>query len=272
MRVLALSALALLTAFPLRPFPSPTDCPGQMIDGKFICAGVDPESINISGHWQNEVPVEGYEPEYEDSYDGDEADYEAPTGSVDSTDSADSADSADTRSLFLYGSGLGPGTAVDTAPNTPWATRVITVTDLTQAQPNPASIHMEPDGWALLHSPTNFWIETGAPRVQTTLFNTPVTIEFIPSSVQWNYGDGATASTDTVGASWANLNQPANTTTQTSHTYTTGGTYTVHATIHYRAVVHVNGARINVNGTVQQTITSAPITTYRFSTVLTPNP
>ncbi len=240
-----------------------------MIDGKFICAGVDPESINISGHWQNEVLVEGYEPEYEDSYDGGEADHEAPTGPVDSTDSADSAD---TRSLFLYGSGLGPGIAVDTAPNTPWATRVITVTDLTQAQPNPASIHMEPDGWALLHSPTNFWIETGAPRVQTTLFNTPVTIEFIPSSVQWNYGDGATASTDTVGASWANLNQPANTTTQTSHTYTTGGTYTVHATIHYRAVVHVNAARINANGTVQQTITSAPITTYRFSTVLTPNP
>lgn len=250
------------------------DCSGGLASDEFLCAGADVDSVEVSGSWQEEVPTDSPEPDYGGSFDGGDSGYD-DSGYGDSstpTDATDTADSADASSGNPLGSNLSVGLATGTASGTPSFPTTVTVTDLTRAQPNSARIHMEPDGWALLNSPTNFWIETGAPSVQTTLFNTPVVVEFIPTRVHWDYGDGTTMTTETLGASWSSLNQQPHTATQTSHTYTTGGTYTVHATIHYRAVVHVNGTSINVSGTIQQTATTAPIATYRFSTVLTPNP
>lgn len=240
-------------------------------DGRSVCADTDQSSVDVSGSWQEEVPADSPEPDYGGSFGGDSG-YGDPDYGGDSSTPTDAADSADASSSNPLGSNLSVGLATGTASDTPSFPTTVTVTDLTRAQPNSARIHMEPDGWALLNSPTNFWIETGASGVQTTLFNTPVTVEFIPTQVHWDYGDGTTTTTETLGASWSNLNQQPHTATQTSHTYTTGGTYTIHATIHYRAVVHVNGTSINVSGTIQQTATTAPIATYRFSTVLTPNP
>ena len=271
MRVLTLAVLALLPILPINSFSLPMSCSGNGRDGEFICTDANPDSVDVSGVWQNEVPADSPEPDYGGSFDGGDSGYE-DSGYGDSSTPTDAADSADASSGNPLGSNLSVGLATGTASDTPAFPTTVTVTDLTRAQPNSARIHMEPDGWALLNSPTNFWIETGAPRVQTTLFNTPVTVEFIPTRVHWDYGDGTTTTTETLGASWSNLNQQPHTATQTSHTYTTGGTYTVHATIHYRAVVHVNGTSINVSGTIQQTATTAPIATYRFSTVLTPNP
>lgn len=271
MRALALSALTLLPALSINSYFQPMDCSGDSTDERFFCAGADMDSVNISGNWQEEVPGDSPEPDYGGSFDGGDSNYGDPDYG-DATTPSDTADSADASSGNPLGSNLSVGLATGTASDTPAFPTTVTVTDLTRAQPNSARIHMEPDGWALLNSPTNFWVETGAPRVQTTLFNTPVTVEFIPSRVHWDYGDGTTTTTETLGASWSNLNQQPHTATQTSHTYTTGGTYTVHATIHYRAIVHVNGTSINVSGTIQQTATTAPIATYRFSTVLTPNP
>lgn len=246
------------------------DCSGGLASDEFLCAGADVDSVEVSGVWQEEVPTDSPEPDYGGSFGG-HPDY-ADSGYDDSSSPSDTADSTDASSGNPLGSNLSVGLATGTASDTPAFPTTVTVTDLTRAQPNSARIHMEPDGWALLNSPTNFWIETGASGVQTTLFNTPVTVEFIPTQVHWDYGDGTTTTTETLGASWSNLNQQPHTATQTSHTYTTGGTYTIHATIHYRAVVHVNGTSINVSGTIQQTATTAPIATYRFSTVLTPNP
>lgn len=263
MRALALSALTLLPALSINSYFQPMDCSGDSTDERFFCAGADMDSVDVSGVWQDEVPADSPEPDYGGSFGGGSSGYD---------DSPAPDDSTDASSGNPLGSNLSVGLATGTASDTPAFPTTVTVTDLTRAQPNSARIHMEPDGWALLNSPTNFWIETGAPRVQTTLFNTPVTVEFIPTRVHWDYGDGTTTTTETLGASWSNLNQQPHTATQTSHAYTTGGTYTIHATIHYRAVVHVNGTSINVSGTIQQTATTAPIAIYRFSTVLTPNP
>lgn len=266
MRALALSALTLLPALSINSYFQPMDCSGDSTDERFFCAGADMDSVDVSGVWQEEVSADSPEPDYGGSFDGGDSGY------GDSSTPTDAADSTDASSGNPLGSNLSVGLATGTASDTPAFPTTVTVTDLTRAQPNSARIHMEPDGWALLNSPTNFWIETGAPRVQTTLFSTPVTVEFIPTRVHWDYGDGTTTTTETLGASWSNLNQQPHTATQTSHAYTTGGTYTIHATIHYRAVVHVNGTSINVSGTIQQTATTAPIAIYRFSTVLTPNP
>lgn len=271
MRALALSALTLLPALSINSYFQPMDCSGHSTDERFFCAGADMDSVDVSGVWQDEVPTDSPEPDYGGSFDGGDSGYE-DSGYGDATTPSDTADSTDASSSNPLGSNLSVGLATGTASGTPSFPTTVTVTDLTRAQPNSARIHMEPDGWALLNSPTNFWIETGAPRVQTTLFSTPVTVEFIPTRVHWDYGDGTTTTTETLGASWSNLNQQPHTATQTSHVYTTGGTYTIHATIHYRAVVHVDGTSINVSGTIQQTATTAPIATYRFSTVLTPNP
>lgn len=270
MRAITLLLTLLLPATMTGPWHVRKDCIASS-DGPSVCTDTNPDFVNVWGSWEDEIPADSPEPDYGGSFDSGDSNYGGPDYG-DATTPTDTADSADASSGNPLGSNLSVGLATGTASGTPSFPTTVTVTDLTRAQPNSARIHMEPDGWALLNSPTNFWIETGAPSVQTTLFSTPVTVEFIPTRVHWDYGDGTTTTTETLGASWSNLNQQPHTATQTSHTYTTGGTYTVHATIHYRAVVHVNGTSINVSGTIQQTATTAPIATYRFSTVLTPNP
>lgn len=167
---------------------------------------------------------------------------------------------------------MGRGQGSPAAPAPAPVPRTVTTSDVSHAVPAAARIHMQPDGWALLGSPTNFWITIGDTTVNTTLFNEPVTITFTPDHIEWNYGDGNTQTTTTLGASWNDLGLTELTPTETSHTYQSAGTYTVTATIHYRATVTVAGQTIQVSGTVTQTLTSTPFTLYRSSTVLTPNP
>lgn len=263
MRAIAVLALMFLPTIGISPWPVQTGCSAQP-DGGSVCTDADSDSVNVSGYWQDEIPADTSEPDYDDTSTYDDTYYPDPSDASDTDSTTDPNDP--------IGLSVGLATGGDTSSATPSLPTTITVTDLAQAKPNPAHIRMEPDGWALLNSPTNFWIETGAPEVQTTLFNTPVTVEFTPTKVQWDYGDGTPTTTSTTGASWTALGQQPNTATETSHTYTTGGTYTVRATIHYQAAIHINGTRIDVTGTIQQTATTAPITLYRFSTVLTPNP
>ena len=125
------------------------------------------------------------------------------------------------------------------APTTPCtmcsAATIVTVTDLQNFPAPIAATGMEPNGWAIVGLPANFWAGASAQIGDGVLLGQPAQVLFTPIGYRWNYGDGSTASTPTGGASWADLAVAEFSTTPTSHTYTKKGTYTVTLTVEYRA-------------------------------------
>lgn len=154
------------------------------------------------------------------------------------------------------------------APVTAGPPTSVSASDIASIAPNNVPIHMEPDGWALLNKPVNFWVDATPQTKQGTLLGYPITVTFTPSHVDWDYGDGTTASSATTGASWIDLGQPKFTTTDTSHVYTERGTYVVTATIHYTAVVHVAGRTLDVTGYVSTSSTLAGFELFLVDPVL----
>lgn len=193
-------------------------------------------------------------------------------GSADGTSAGSSPDDDSLHCIRIENDRcLAPGPGRNSSTGAPPTITTITSTDLAAFAPASAAIRMEPDGWALLHRPTNFWIDATAHSQHGTLFGRPVTVEFTPHRVHWDYGDGTTATTDTLGASWRTLRAPELSTTATSHTYTERGTYTVTATIHYSATVTVDGRSIRVDGELTNTASTAPFQLYEANSVLVPN-
>lgn len=161
-----------------------------------------------------------------------------------------------------------PTTPSDPGSPAPPAITTVTTRDLTDFTPAAATLHMEPGGWAILDQPANFWVDAAPHQQHGTLFGRPVTIEFAPSSVRWDFGDGNAWTTETTGASWADLGIPELTSTATSNIYTQRGRYSVTATIHWSATVHIDGRTIRVTGDVTTTATSAEFELYEQKTVL----
>ncbi|TFD04207.1 MULTISPECIES: PKD domain-containing protein [unclassified Cryobacterium] len=112
---------------------------------------------------------------------------------------------------------------------------IVRVSDLQNFPAYAAATGMEPNGWAIVGLPANFWAGASAQIGDGVLLGQPAQVMFTPIGYRWNYGDGSTASTPTGGASWADLAVAEFSTTPTSHKYTKKGTYAVTLTVEYRA-------------------------------------
>ncbi|WP_158252839.1 PKD domain-containing protein [Cryobacterium sp. N21] len=112
---------------------------------------------------------------------------------------------------------------------------IVRVSDLQNFPAYAAATGMEPNGWAIVGLPANFWAGASSQIGEGLLLGEPAQVMFTPIGYRWNYGDGSTASTPTGGASWADLAVAEFSTTPTSHKYTKKGTYTVTLTVEYRA-------------------------------------
>ncbi|MCI1020587.1 hypothetical protein HWD99_18335, partial [Microbacterium sp. C5A9] len=85
-----------------------------------------------------------------------------------------------------------------TTPTTP-ATPTITLTDLARFAPPPPTTTAEPGNTGIAHLPTNF-TTTATTHTQTgTLFDTPLTVRFTPTTYTYDYGDTTTATLTTPG-------------------------------------------------------------------------
>lgn len=126
--------------------------------------------------------------------------------------------------------------------------RPVTITDVAAFAPDAIATAAEPDNLGIAGLPTNF---VSAATTQTRagdLFGRPVTVRFTPVGYTFDYGDGASVSTDTGGQTWSSLGQTRFTPTATSHTYRDRGTYAAHVTVHYAAEVDLGGGWFSIPG------------------------
>ncbi len=120
-------------------------------------------------------------------------------------------------------------------------TEPITLADIAHFRPDPGIDSMQPVGWMIVGLDTNFYA-TGASQIHNgSLLGAPASVRFTPVTWHWNYGDGATASRSTPGATWAALGKREFDATSTSHIYRTPGSVTITLTIDFAAEYRVGG-------------------------------
>lgn len=160
-------------------------------------------------------------------------------------------------------------TPADDGPSLPSS---FTVNDILEISPQAPTLNMEPDGLGIVGQPVNFWVDASTHQMSGTLLNRPVQVEFIPVGVRWDFGDGTTWETESLGGSWAELGLPELSDTATSHRYQEKATVTVTASVSYSATVHIAGRSIPVQGTVTAATAALTFELFVQSTVLVPNP
>ncbi|MFD2756959.1 hypothetical protein [Gulosibacter faecalis] len=148
----------------------------------------------------------------------------------------------------------------------------LNASDLANVAPTQAELFMEPDGWAILGQPVNFWTSASTHTVDTTVLGHSVTVTFTPVSTTYDYGDGTSQTLETPGASWADQGLPELSDTHTSHRYSVDAPVTVSAIINYSATVAAAGRTITVTGTIQSISTTLSFDLYESDTYLAAQP
>lgn len=97
--------------------------------------------------------------------------------------------------------------------------RVVTIEDVARFLPAAIALHAEPDGWAVVGVPANFWTYVRPVTVAGELLGEEAAVRFTPQLYRWDYGDGVARTTRSGGASWSGLDQDELTSTPTSHIY-----------------------------------------------------
>jgi hypothetical protein len=118
----------------------------------------------------------------------------------------------------------------------------ITLRDIASFRPTPGVQYMQPDGWTVPGLDTNFYAVTDVHIVEGTLLGQSASVRFTPVSWHWSYGDGATATLPTKGATWGALGVPEFDPTPTSHVYAQEGRYTIRLVIDFRAEYRFAGS------------------------------
>lgn len=145
----------------------------------------------------------------------------------------------------------------------------VSASDLVSFTPSKPVFTVEPDGAGLVGKPVNFVADAETHTLSGTLLGFSVSVQFIPISYTFDYGDGTSQSTTSGGTSWVDSGSAQFTPTDTSHTYTERGTYTTQSTVEYAAWVDFgDGIWRSVDGTVTAVGPSVDIRIYRPKTAL----
>ena len=156
----------------------------------------------------------------------------------------------------------------DPAPGAP--PRVVTITDVARFLPAVAGLHAEPDGWAVVGVPANFWVDVQLVTVDGSLLGQTSQVRFTPRAYRWDYGDGTTRTTSSPGASWADLGQEELTDTPTSHVYEVRQDLRASVAVVYSAEYRIGeGEWTAVAGAVTGTAPPMRVLVVRERTVLT---
>lgn len=146
--------------------------------------------------------------------------------------------------------------------------RPLTMTDVAQFAPAPATTVGEPGNVGITGMPANFVAAASVHTRAGTLFDRPTSVRFTPVRFSFTYGDGATTTTNTGGRSWAALGQAQFTPTPTSHSYRERGTYSAHVTVHYTAEVDIGGGWFPIDGELSIDGPARQIRVYEAETAL----
>lgn len=115
----------------------------------------------------------------------------------------------------------------------------VTLSDIASFRPVTGGAGMEPDGWTVTGLDTNFYSAAGPHVVDGELLGFAASVRFTPRAWHWAYGDGATRTTTTPGASWAALGVAEFDPTATSHVYAASGTFTIDLSVEFGAEYRV---------------------------------
>lgn len=119
---------------------------------------------------------------------------------------------------------------------------VVTIADVARFRPAIGGDHMEPNGWAVIGLPANFYARGGVSVKRGELFERPALVRFTPVAWTWDYGDGSSRSTVQPGASWAALGADEFDDTATSHVFDEPGDFRIQLTISYSAEYQFAGS------------------------------
>lgn len=132
----------------------------------------------------------------------------------------------------------------------------VTITDLVRFAPAGSVLTGEPNNVGVAGLPTNFVTAASTQTVAGELFGFPLSVRFTPVAYDFIYGDGATSTSTTGGASWVDLAQAQFTPTDTSHAYRERGTYIAQVNVRYSAEVDFGAGWFPIAG--QVTANGAP--------------
>lgn len=146
----------------------------------------------------------------------------------------------------------------------------VTITDISRFIPEPVSVVSQPQPWTVVDLPTNFIGSARVHIVSGSLFGLPAEVRFTPFSYDWNYGDGASQTTNTLGSRWENLGLAEFSPTATSHVYRQVGSYNIGLRVHYRAEYrYVGGQWYSIEGELTAPANTAVLMAFNAETVLT---
>ena len=146
---------------------------------------------------------------------------------------------------------------------------VVRVSDLVSIPAAAPTQGMEPNGWLVVGVPANFFATASAHVRTGPLLGASAEVRFTPVGFRWDYGDGTSRTSVSGGASWAALNLPEFSETETSHVFESTGTLSIGLVVSYAAEYRFSGAEWrDVQGLVL--VPTSPITAIadRAGTVL----
>lgn len=158
---------------------------------------------------------------------------------------------------------VGPGTAPATDGVPP-----ITMSDLARFRPIVGELIVEPSGWAVVGTSTNFYATAETHSMDGELFDTPIQVRWTPSAYRFDYGDGAVEETEVPGAAWNGVEESWTETT-TSHTYATREDVTASVTVVFTAEVNAGSGWFSVPGTLPIVAPAVGVKVFEVDTVLT---
>jgi hypothetical protein len=163
-----------------------------------------------------------------------------------------------------------PATATPPRPATSTPARVVTAQDVAHFLATAGAMHAEPDGWAVVGVPANYWIEVQPFTVDGALLGKAAQVRFTPVAYVWDYGDGTGRTTTKGGSSWSALGQAELTATPTSHVFGTTGGRTVRVTVAFHAEYRLGaGPWTTVVGEVTAAAPPVPVRVVVERTLLT---
>ena len=163
------------------------------------------------------------------------------------------------------GDGPDPEPAPEGAP-----ARVVTIDDLARFLPADVELHAEPDGWAVVGVPANFWTRVQPVVVDGELLGEAAAVRFTPRLYRWDYGDGTSRTSATGGSSWADAGLEELAATPTSHVYRAEADVRAAVTVYWSAEYRfAGGPWIAVAGAVAGEAPTVELLVVRERTVLT---
>ncbi|MET4098612.1 hypothetical protein ABIB37_000849 [Agrococcus sp. UYP10] len=157
---------------------------------------------------------------------------------------------------------------IDNRPGVAEVGQPITINDLAQFRPVVGELVVEPDGWGVVGTPTNFYATAETHTMDGELFDAPIEVRWTPTSYVFDYGDGTTETSDASGTAWSGTDESW-TETATSHAYAARDDVTASLTVVFTAEVDAGGGWFSVPGTLPVDAPAVSVKVFEVETVLT---